>query len=133
MEDQKKKVLTANQKKSVAGSGLAGLTVYAFSSGLLTSDMVVSQIQNLAHNQVVQAGFFYMAGQWLNNVMVRRSFAKFQGEVLESVNNLTIEMTGALDKLASALRADISAKADRQEMQDGFNRVHERIDSISQP
>ena len=123
-------MLSPNQKKAVAGAWITGGTIYAFTTGLLTSDLVLSNLHNLVHNKVAQAGFFYMAGQWLNNMMVKKNFGRFQGEVLESINNFSASMKTSLDEVARALREDLSTKASRDEVQAGFKEVHGRIDRL---
>lgn len=118
-----------NRKQYVGILGGAG-TIYAFATGILTSEMVIGWAAAASHNQVVQAGFFYMAGQWLSNVMLTRKFAKFQGEVLDSFNAFSESMKTSLNNVAEALRADLATKASRQEMKAEFDKVNGRIDAL---
>jgi hypothetical protein len=119
-----------NPKKAYIGAlGCAG-TVYAFATGILTSNMLLSYLLAVVQNQVVQVGFLYMFGQWLNNVMTRKNFGKFQAEVLTSIDNFSLSMTKSLKEVAEALRADLATKASRSEMQAGFDKVNRRIDIL---
>jgi hypothetical protein len=117
-------------KKHYLGILWCAGTIYAFATGIVKSEVFVSWAATAIQNQVVQAGFFYMVGQWLNNLMLTRKFGAFQGEVLETINNFSASMKASLDNVAEALRADLATKASRSEMQAGFDKVNGRIDAL---
>jgi hypothetical protein len=129
MEDDKKKVWPPTKKQYVGFMGTIG-TVYAFGTGLVTSEAVMNVLSNVAHNQIAQAGFCFIVSDWIRAVRQKKEFTKLQGEVLASVDSFAASMRQSLQEVAEALRLDLASKASRQEVQAGFDKLHGRIDAL---
>jgi hypothetical protein len=118
-----------SRKQYVGLVGSAG-TVYAFGTGLLTSDMLLQGVYTLANNQVTQSGFCFMLAAWLHSKIVIKDFGRAKNQILEEMKSFSQTVTDSIDGVTVALRADLATKASREEMQARFDKVHERIDAL---